>query len=229
MTGGPNQNGETSGPVADPLMESRGAALGMVLDGSLSQGVEVRLDPSASVEEIKVGAFVTIRGDNNNFFGVVTDVSLGTTDPRLKHTPPPVDNPFIAQVMSGTVAYGTISVLPNLIMPTIMGDDQQGPSAAKTIPPHFSRAYVASQRDVEAVFGKEDQRHFWIGSPLDMEHKLCVDLDEMVKRSIGVFGKSGTGKTFLTRLLLVGILQQGQASTLIFDMHSEYGLSLIHI
>ncbi|HAI08206.1 MAG TPA: hypothetical protein DCM17_02675, partial [Dehalococcoidia bacterium] len=66
MTGGPNQNGETSGPVANPLMESRGAALGMVLDGSLSQGVEVRLDPSASVEEIKVGAFVTIRGDNNN-------------------------------------------------------------------------------------------------------------------------------------------------------------------
>ena len=48
-------------------------------------------------------------------------------------------------------------------------------------------------------------------------------MDELVKRSIGVFGKSGTGKTFLTRLLLVGILQGSQASSLIFDMHSEYG------
>ncbi len=52
---------------------------------------------------------------------------------------------------------------------------------------------------------------------------MCLDLDELVKRSIGVFGKSGTGKTFLTRLLLVGILQGGRASSLIFDMHSEYG------
>ncbi|MFQ6030581.1 MAG: ATP-binding protein, partial [Dehalococcoidia bacterium] len=103
------------------------------------------------------------------------------------------------------------------------GDGHEAAAAAKTIPPHFARAYVASQRDVEAVFGQEDQGHFWIGSPLDMEHKLCLDLDELVKRSIGVFGKSGTGKTFLTRLLLVGILQGQQASSLIFDMHSEYG------
>ena len=125
--------------------------------------------------------------------------------------------------MIGTVAYGTVSVLPNLIMPAVLGDAEATPAVAKTIPPHFSRAHLASQRDVELVFGQEDQRHFWIGSPLDMEHKLCLDLDELVKRSIGVFGKSGTGKTFLTRLLLVGILQQGQASSLIFDMHSEYG------
>lgn len=97
------------------------------------------------------------------------------------------------------------------------------PMAAKTIPSHFSKAFSASEDDIAAVFGAEDQHHFWIGSPLDMETKVCLDLDELVKRSIGVFGKSGTGKTFLTRLLLVGILQGGRASSLIFDMHSEYG------
>ena len=42
-------------------------------------------------------------------------------------------------------------------------------------------------------------------------------------RSNGVFGKSGTGKTFLTRLLLAGILQSGAAVNLVFDMESEYG------
>ena len=46
---------------------------------------------------------------------------------------------------------------------------------------------------------------------------------ELVKRSNGVFGKSGTGKTFLTRLLLAGILQSGEATNLVFDMESEYG------
>ena len=132
-------------------------------------------------------------------------------------------DPFISQVFSGTVAYGTISVLPNLTMPLVLGGEGEAPVAAKTIPAHFSRAYAASERDVEMVFGSEDEHHFWIGNPLDMETKVCLDLEELVKRSIGVFGKSGTGKTFLTRLLLVGILQGGQASSLIFDMHSEYG------
>jgi hypothetical protein len=81
----------------------------------------------------------------------------------------------------------------------------------------------ASQGDVERVFGKEGDRQFYIGTPLDMETRICLDLVELVKRSNGVFGKSGTGKTFLTRLLLVGMLQKSSAVSLVFDMHSEYG------
>ena len=202
-----------------------GKVLGLVVSGSLGQGVEVRLESGGqiSVEDIKVGSFVTIQGQRQRFFGVVTDISLGSSDSRLKHTPLEMDDPFIAEVISGTVAYGTISVLPNLTLPLVMGDAQGHPVAAKTIPAHFSRAYAASEQDVAMVFGQEDERHFWIGNPLDMDTKVCLDLDELVKRSIGVFGKSGTGKTFLTRLLLVGILQGNQASSLIFDMHSEYG------
>jgi DNA helicase HerA-like ATPase len=56
-----------------------------------------------------------------------------------------------------------------------------------------------------------------------METKICLNLEELVKRSNGIFGKSGTGKTFLTRLLLIGMLQKGRAVNLVFDMHSEYG------
>jgi DNA helicase HerA-like ATPase len=48
-------------------------------------------------------------------------------------------------------------------------------------------------------------------------------MEELVKRSNGVFGKSGTGKTFLTRLLLIGMLQKSRTTSLIFDMHNEYG------
>jgi DNA helicase HerA-like ATPase len=202
----------------------QGAHLGLVVDGSLTQGVEIRLDATTSVEDIKVGTFVIIQGDKHRFFGVLSDITLGSTDPRLKHMPPQLDDKFVTQVISGTVAYGAISVMPTLTMPVALGDSV-GPVAAKTIPPHFSPAYLASERDVEIVFGQEDERHFWIGNPLDMDTKVCLNLDNLVKRSIGVFGKSGTGKTFLTRLLLVGILQGGQASTLIFDMASEYGWS----
>ena len=199
-----------------------GLPLGMVIEGSVANGVEVKLDPGVSVEQIKVGTFVTLQGANNRFFGVVTDVGLGSTDPRMKFTPLPADDPFVIQALQGIVAFGTVSVLPQLTMPDVVGDEQE-PAPAKSIPAHFSRAFTASQEDVETVFGSEEDGNFWIGSPLDMETKLCLDLVELVKRSMGVFGKSGTGKTFLTRLLLTGILQNGDASSLIFDMHSEYG------
>ena len=99
----------------------------------------------------------------------------------------------------------------------------EGPQPSKTIPDHFSMTKLATENDIQLVFGAEDERHFWIGSPLDMDTKLCLDIHQFVTRSNGVFGKSGTGKTFLTRLLLAGILQTDAAVNLVFDMQSEYG------
>jgi uncharacterized protein len=96
----------------------------------------------------------------------------------------------------------------------------------KTIPSHFSQVYEASEEDFRRVFGWEDDIHrknFSIGKPLDMDVPICIDLDRFVERSNGVFGKSGTGKSFLTRLLLAGIVRKNAGVNLIFDMHSEYG------
>jgi DNA helicase HerA-like ATPase len=74
------------------------------------------------------------------------------------------------------------------------------------------------------VFGEEDEQHFHIGEPLDMEEvQVNLDLHRMVERSAGVFGKSGTGKSFLTRILLSGMIRKGSAVSLIFDMHNDYG------
>ncbi len=44
-----------------------------------------------------------------------------------------------------------------------------------------------------------------------------------VQRSSGIFGATGTGKSFLTRILLAGLIHHDRASVLIFDMHNEYG------
>jgi len=201
----------------------QGQRLGIVVSGSLNKGVEVKLDSSASVEDMAVGRYVTIEGQKRRFFGIITDVSLGVTDQKLTLTPPDVSDPFIAEVLAGTATYGTLRVSPYL---TIGGDVTsllEGPQSVKTVPSHFSVVNLASDRDVELVFGKEDKERFWIGNPLDMETKICLDLPELVKRSNGIFGKSGTGKTFLTRILLIGMLQKSAAVNLVFDMHSEYG------
>jgi len=44
-----------------------------------------------------------------------------------------------------------------------------------------------------------------------------------VQRSSGVFGATGTGKSFLTRLVLAGLMHYNKASVLVLDMHNEYG------
>ncbi len=205
------------------MMQENSGRLGIVTSGSLTKGVEVRLDSSASVEDMAVGRYITIEGDKRRFFGMITDISLGVIDQKLTLTPPDVSDPFMAEVLAGTSTYGTLHVLPMLTIGGGVTELIEGPQPVKTVPSHFSTVNLASQQDVELVFGGEDERKFYIGTPLDMETKICLDLPELVKRSNGIFGKSGTGKTFLTRILLIGMLQKSAAVNLIFDMHSEYG------
>ncbi len=205
------------------MTEESNQRLGIVVSGSLNKGVEVRLDSSASVEDMAVGRYVTIEGEKRRFFGMITDISLEVIDQKLTLTPPDVSDPFMSEVLTGTSTYGTLHVLPMLTISGGVADIIEGPQPVKTVPSHFSAVNLASQRDVELVFGGEDERRFYIGTPLDMETKICLDLPELAKRSNGIFGKSGTGKTFLTRMLLIGMLQKSAAVNLVFDMHSEYG------
>ena len=219
--------------------------LGSVIQGSLSQGLEVRLHPDVSVEDMRVGKFLVVQGRRSRFFCMLTDVSLGTANPRIVSNPPDPSNTFLQEVLAGSGTYGTINLSPMLMFtPTDAQTSSQAqnpksktqnPPAntsaiellpVKTIPSHFSQVFDASDRDFRAVFGWEDdphRRNFSVGQPIDMDVPICIDLDRFVERSNGVFGKSGTGKSFLTRLLLSGIIRKRAAVNLIFDMHSEYG------
>ncbi|MBL1177710.1 helicase HerA domain-containing protein [Pantanalinema sp. GBBB05] len=226
--------------------------LGSVIQGSLSQGLEVRLHPDVSVEDMRVGKFVVVQGRRSRFFCMLTDVALGTASSRILANPPDPTNTFLQEVLAGTGTFGTVNLTPMLMMTpeSDRGESQkqQPPTEAsgsnkaasyqaqssaaidllpvKTIPSHFSQVYDASEWDFRAVFGWEDdpqRRNFAIGQPIDMDVPVCLDLDRFVERSNGVFGKSGTGKSFLTRLLLSGIIRKQAAVNLIFDMHSEYG------
>ncbi len=196
--------------------------LGSVVGGSLSAGLDVKLEARFSMEKLAVGRYVVIHGrqTGRKFFGLVTDIGLDSANPDLPHRPPDLADPFAADVYSGQVAYGTMHVTPMLML----DEGEAEPRPIKTIPAHFSAVYEASAQDVERVFGAADPTHFFVGSPLDMEAvQVNLDLTRFVERSSGVFGKSGTGKSFITRTLLAGIVKANLASTLIFDMHNDYG------
>lgn len=213
-------------PTPEGLAEAR--RLGIVVGGSLSQGLTVKLDRGAVVEGMAVGRYVVVRGQTGRrFFSIITDVALDSTSPTFEKTPPDVSDPFLAQVYQGTSTFGRLEVTPMLVLEgeeSLASDGMEEPRPVKTVPAHFSPVYEATEDDVNRVFGAEDEAHFYVGAPLDMEDvHVNLNLERLVERSSGVFGKSGTGKTFLTRTLLAGIIKQNVAVNLIFDMHNEYG------
>jgi uncharacterized protein len=208
--------------------------LGIITQGSLSAGLEMRLDPTRSVEELRVGRFVVVEGRHARFFSMLTDVSLSTTNQQILNHPPSGDD-FLLDVLSGTSTFGTVKVQPMLMLETgEQSTSSKGPEEmlelrpVKTIPSHFSQVFEATNRDFALVFGEEDESnkqdpHFNIGCPLNMDIPVCIDLGRFIERSNGIFGKSGTGKSFLTRIFLCGVVKKDMASVLIFDMHNEYG------
>jgi len=205
---------------AAPSLIAAGQRLGVVVGGSLSRGLDVKLDRETSIEDLAVGRYVVVRGQSKRFFCMITDIMLDTTNPAIRSDPPDLSDPFLAAVYTGTAAFGTLHVAPMLTI----DEDEGEPRPVKTIPSHFMPVEIATAADVNDVFGQEDATHFNVGAPLELEEtQINLDLRRLVERSVGVFGKSGTGKSFLTRILLAGIIKNQVAVNLIFDMHNDYG------
>jgi DNA helicase HerA-like ATPase len=208
--------------------------LGLLVAGSVAEGLSARLDPHVPIEDVRLGKFVKIVGQKYEYFCLVTDVQLDSANPDVLRDPPgdpgTVDV-FLRQVLSGTTTYALIKLKPELMLANTAADiefdeSDMVPRPARTIPPHFSSVSEATQADFERVFGEDDgKNHFQIGQPIDMDVPVCLDLRRFVERSNGIFGKSGTGKSFLTRLILCGVIKAQAGVNLIFDMHSEYGWS----
>lgn len=213
-------------------MTPRTVEIGTITRGSLIEGVEMRLAPHQSIEDIKAGKFVVIEGEKNDFFSMITDVRLDTTSPQILVHPPDRDDLLMREVLAGTSAYATVMLRPMLTLSKasaaemLAGEDFTPEILpVKTVPAHFSGVFDASEDDVSQIFGSETEgtKFFHLGTPLDMNTPVCLNLDRFVERSNGIFGKTGTGKTFLTRLALCGLVKSEKAVNFIFDMHSEYG------
>lgn len=194
--------------------------LGIVVAGSLSKGLEVKLDRDTDIEAINVGSYAVVRGASKRYFCGVTDIALDSSNPFIEKSPPDLSDDFVRQVMSGTTTFGRIHLAPWLTLE----DGATEPKPVKSVPAHFAPVYAATAKEVNLIFGRDEPGYFEIGEPLDMEGiKIYLNLQRFAERSSGVFGKSGTGKTYLTRMLLAGMIQNDVAVNLVFDMHNEYG------
>ncbi len=196
--------------------------LGAVTAGAFNLGLTVRLDPGTSTEGLRIGSFVVVEGDRHRYFCLISDMSLQVADPRLAADPPRETSEFIRNVLIGTTTYATLQVRPQLMLDMSKDDEERKMEPVRNIPMHFATLRDATELDFHTVFGEDDETHFNMGTPLTMDIPICLDLEKWTQRSNGIFGQSGTGKSFLARLILCGIVQKKAAVNLIFDMHDEY-------
>ncbi len=213
--------------------------IGYIVGGGLKENLRVRLN--ISPQNVQEGAFVVIESGNWHFYGLVTDLQLGATDPRFADEQS--ENrllPELAGLLHGQTLFTNLEVLPALMFEVgpdpekdgqayqewiiALGDRIPRPLPVKTVPPHHSPVRMAAAGDIAEIFGKDKKGNFCIGETGEQGHPVRIKLAKFVQRSSGIFGATGTGKSFLTRILLAGLIQSDTASVMIFDMHDEYGL-----
>ncbi|HOV06756.1 MAG TPA: ATP-binding protein [Anaerolineaceae bacterium] len=218
--------------ISDP----ENSVIGYVIGGGLKANLFVRLTVPAY--EVQEGGFVVLESGNWQFYGLVTDLQLGALDPRyaeMQNAGRLSDS--ITRRLTSQTLYTNLEVLPALMLER--GPEpgtaeyerwrksllqEPHPIPIKTVPAHHAAVRLASAGDVAEIFGNPQEKgKFEIGRTREQDHPVCIDLDKFVQRSSGIFGATGTGKSFLTRILLAGLIQHNAASVLILDMHNEYG------
>ena len=237
----------THSSINDPQFSipNQRSSIGYVVGGGLKANLNVRL--TVPSEQVREGNFVIIRSGYWHFYGLVTDLQLGATDPRFADERSGERLPdHLSSLLHGQTLYTNLEVLPALMLEvgpnyedatqmeayhTWQAEIDAGerptpqPMPVKTVPSHHSNVYTANSGDIAEIFGRPgEEGNFVIGHTREQEHPVCINLDHFIQRSSGVFGATGTGKSFLTRLVLAGLIQFNRASVLVFDMHNEYGL-----
>ena len=212
-----------------------------VVGGSLSKGVDALILKSFSTEQVRAGSMVVIEGRENKYLGVVFDVEhLGSKSVAGMVSRETVGDAETAnlrgKVLSNLRQYGklpsVVKIVP--IASLVNGSIEQ----ADTLPYYMASTSVPSQEDIFSFYGEEEEGVIWsLGVPKlpltesKIDVHIPINVDVLTRGSFGIFGKSGTGKTFLGNIIAAYIVASNysgklekKVKLLIFDMHSEYGL-----
>jgi uncharacterized protein len=223
--------------ISNQFSYEKPAEVGFIIGGSLRDHLQARL--TVPPQEVQEGSFVVIESGNWQFYGLVTDLQLGASDLRFADQQSEKRLPQeMAGLLHGQTLYTNMEVLPALMLERgpepgspdyaawmeSFEEETTRPIPVKTVPAHHAAVRLAHAGHIAEVFGKPEKKgNFVIGYTREQGHPVCINLDKFVQRSSGIFGATGTGKSFLTRIILAGLMQYNRSSMLVFDMHNEYG------
>src|SRR5260221_4394323 len=157
-------NGQVHEQAEEVYQEATSRRLGVVVGGSLTKGLDVKLDRETEIEDLAVGRYVVVRGKQKRFFCMVTDVVLDSTNPSIRSDPPDLSDPFLRDIYLGTAAFGTVHVVPMLSIDA----NENEPKPVKTIPSHFMAVEIWAATGNDYLVCVGDATPLQLESPLGL-------------------------------------------------------------
>lgn len=213
--------------------------LGKVIGGGLNEGLRVLISNHENIEDFPVGSLTMIRGSKHRYLGIITDTSIQSAENTVRDIYGSRIDEDLKAVVLGALKD---QIVDQIIEIALIGQaSREVQKIADTIPSFYSDVVEVNPEDMKVFFGEENQKNLWnIGIPKTPKETgiyIPIDIEKLVELSFGIFGKSGTGKTFLGNILAGYMIlfdswkssenkESKRLRLLIFDMHSEYSLEL---
>lgn len=214
------------------------SVIGHVVEGSYKDGIKVSLSPLEDIEEFPIGSLAIISTDNNIYLTILNDIRFhaSISSSLISHIPKKFRERIISYLRDNKVdnfAYFT---------PIAKSNIPDGiPEKPDTVPPYGSNLIKATVDNLSLFYGESDWSvNFPLGSPKvvgDIKYEVPINIEDLVNLNMGIYGKSGSGKTFVANLIVgYGLLYRLKniekenfvdLRFLIFDMHDEYSLHVL--
>ena len=206
-----------------------------ISEGSVSQGVIAYLSEDENIERFSIGSMMKIKGNMRSYLAMIVDAGIKARY-HLSMISREVPEEFKEVLIS---KFSSELRMPWIKLALIAQRDFKGgeASVADSMPSFYSKVYDLKRKDAKLFFSEEDEISLWNLGHLKTtsieEILIPINIDSLVNLHFGIFGKTGTGKTFLGNIIASMILlselrrtEKRNIRLLIFDMHSEYAFKL---
>jgi len=198
--------------------------IGEIVAASVIDGLIAKLQLH-NPEELRIAYPVIVEGARYDFYCLVEDVINEPSDIADQLAGSSISDvivprPETHEGYGGPIFYSKAK----LRMIQLVDRDSKKLSEPQTIPPYFSGCRHATREDVERIY-EVTESSSTLGTITGVEpFYVQLDMGQLVEKPFAIFGRTGTGKSILNKLVCVGILARSVGSVLIFDMHGEYGI-----
>lgn len=210
--------------------------LGVIVEASYEDGFKIILNGVISIEDIPIGSYLVVSSGRYDYLCIVSDVGYRA----------PVDENLYMFIEGGYeevvrryVSRKLVDYLVRVI-PIARGLDDGGVDKPDTVPSYGSKAFMPTPSVLSKFYGLYDWKTSYpLGVPKiigETTYSTPIDIKRLIDLNFGIFGKSGSGKTFLGNLIVAYTMLYNreardrddflEARFLIFDMHNEYSLDV---
>jgi len=198
--------------------------IGEIVAASVLDGLVAKLQLN-NPEELRIAYPVIVEGSRYDFYCLVEDVLNEESDIADQLAGSTISDvivprPETHEGYGGPIFYSKAK----LRMIQLIERESGRLSEPQTIPPYFSEVRHATREDVERIY-EPTAKSAPIGTITGVEpFHVHIDFDKLVEKPFAIFGRTGTGKSILNKLVCTAILAKEAGSVLVFDMHGEYGV-----